>query len=101
MYAAKYTNVTRPKSRRQSVPTIADGPISPARQNWRRVAAITQRVGSDDTSSDDDEEGLNEEQKALRSKRRKEKKERDQFAKTMGLEYFLEAVRSKILVLCV
>lgn len=68
------------------------GGNSLARDQWRRVGAIAQRAGSDDTSESAGDDATDAERAALREKKRKAKAEREKLAKMMGLEYFLEMV---------
>ncbi|PNS20253.1 IQ domain-containing protein IQM5 [Sphaceloma murrayae] len=70
---------------------------SSARQAWRRAGAIAQQAASDDTSSSSGgDEGLEGgDLEARQAKRRAKKREREAYAKTMGLEYFLEMVDQK------
>ncbi|OQN95815.1 hypothetical protein B0A48_18100 [Cryoendolithus antarcticus] len=84
---AKYANATAPVSR--DVHASRSPPNGQARSRWKRVGAIAQRAGSDDTS--DTEDSSDE----TREKRRKEKRERERYAKIMGLDYFLEMVDVK------
>ena len=66
------------------------------RDRWKRVGTIAKHAGSDDTSSESDIDPENEEEKAKLQKRKTEqKKEREQYAKVMGLSYFLEMVDHK------
>ena len=66
---------------------------SEVRRRWQHVNTIARRAGSDDTSSERDLAGANHEEKAkLRERKMKQKKEREEYAKIMGLEYFLEMV---------
>lgn len=56
---------------------------------------MAHRAGSDDTS-ESELEGDNDEEKQLsRARRLREKKRREKYAKTMGLDYFLEMVDHK------
>nr|OQO15586.1 hypothetical protein B0A51_18625 [Rachicladosporium sp. CCFEE 5018] len=84
---AKYANATAPVSR--DVHASRSPLNGQARSRWKRVGAIAQRAGSDDTS--DTEDSSDE----TREKRRKEKRERERYAKIMGLDYFLEMVDVK------
>jgi hypothetical protein len=57
---------------------------------------MANRAASDDTSSGSDLHGANDEELAkLKERKRKQKKEREKYAKVMGLEYFLEMVDHK------
>ncbi len=57
---------------------------------------MANRAASDDTSSESDLHGGNDEELAkLKERKRKQKKERENYAKVMGLEYFLEMVDHK------
>lgn len=62
------------------------------RSRWAHVGAVARRAGDDDTSeSEVDTESQAEAQKV----KRQQKAEREKYAKTMGLEYFLEMVDQK------
>ena len=93
--AAKYVNATKPFSKRErtvSSPTAENQ----VRDRWKRVGVVAHRAGSDDTSSENgsDLQGADEGERAkMRERKRQQKKEREKYAKTMGLEYFLEMVR--------
>ena len=67
------------------------------RDRWRRIGTIAHRAGDDDdTSSDGDLESANdEEREKLMERKRTQKREREKYAKIMGLEYFLEMVDTK------
>lgn len=54
---------------------------------------MAKRVGSDDTSESEDDNGST--RASERARRKEQKAEREKFAKTMGLEYFLELVDQK------
>ncbi|OQN95602.1 hypothetical protein B0A48_18307 [Cryoendolithus antarcticus] len=84
---AKYANATAPVSR--DVHASRSPPNGQARSRWKRVGAIAQRAGSDNTSETEDSSD------ETREKRRKEKRERERYAKIMGLDYFLEMVDVK------
>lgn len=88
---AKYTNVTAPKSRATSNPSTS----TPVRERWRRATAIAHRAGSDDTSESEVEGETEEEKAASRERKTREKRRRERYAKTMGLDYFLEMVDHK------
>lgn len=83
---AQYGNVTRPKSRSDRF-SRTQSTTERVRKRWGQAGAVALRAGSDDTS--DDEEGEDVEIK------RQQKMQREKYAKTMGLEYFLEMVDSK------
>jgi hypothetical protein len=89
---AKYYNSTKPKQR------TASSPSSPSdiKQRWQRLATVAERAGSDDTSSESDTHpGSSPARDASRERRRRQKQQREKYAKTMGLEYFLEMVDHK------
>jgi hypothetical protein len=65
------------------------------RARWKRAAAIAHRAGSDDTSEDETEGETEEEKAASRERRARDKRQREKYAKTMGLDYFLEMVDHK------
>ena len=67
-----------------------------AQQEWRRLLQVAKRADTDDTSEDDVDETMSETQReALKQKNRADKKNREKYARTMGLEYFLELVDEK------
>ncbi|KAM0698583.1 hypothetical protein Q7P36_002050 [Cladosporium allicinum] len=88
---AKYNNVTAPRPRATSSLT----PTSPVRERWKRAVAIAHRAGSDDFSESEIEGDTEEERAASREAKAKEKRRREKYAKTMGLDYFLEMVDNK------
>ena len=65
------------------------------RSRWKRVGAIAQHAGEDDTSDSDIEVGDEADRAKLAERKRAQKKEREKYAKVMGLEYFLEMVDHK------
>lgn len=65
------------------------------RQRWKRAVAIAHRAGSDDFSESEIEGDTEEERAASREAKEKEKRRREKYAKTMGLDYFLEMVDHK------
>ena len=65
------------------------------RERWKRAAAIAHRAGSDDTSESDTEGETEEEKAASRERKAREKQRKERYAKTMGLDYFLEMVDHK------
>lgn len=77
----------RPRGERTS-------PSPEVRDRWKKAGALARRVGSDATSESELGEGEeDDEERAKARQQKKEKKaEREKFAKTIGLEYFLEAV---------
>jgi hypothetical protein len=88
---AKYNNVTAPRARATSSLT----PTSPVRERWKRAVAIAHRAGSDDFSESEIEGDTEEEKAAAREAKAKERQRREKYAKTMGLDYFLEMVDNK------
>ena len=67
-----------------------------AQQEWRRLLQVARRAENDDISDSDEDETLSEAQRGeFRKQKRAEKKRREEYAKTMGLEYFLELVDEK------
>jgi hypothetical protein len=88
---AKYKNVTAPRPRATSSLT----PTSPVRERWKRAVAIAHRAGSDDFSDSEIEGDTEEARAASREAKAKEKQRREKYAKTMGLDYFLEMVDHK------
>lgn len=103
---AQYKNTTTPRARKKSTEG-SDGVgekeaqdsqrRSSARNAWRRAGAVAQQAASDDTSSSSEgERDLSEGELARHRERKKRRKtERETYAKTMGLEYFLEMVDQK------
>lgn len=93
--AAKYYNMTKPVSRNERASLSPTG-AAQTRERWRRIGAIANRAGSDDTESDSDVAVVDEEERSrVREHKRQQKKQREQNAKVMGLEYFLEMVDHK------
>jgi hypothetical protein len=91
---AKYVNATKPISKRERT-LSSPSPEGQVRDRWKRIGAIAHRAGSDDTSSESesDLQGADEGEYAkMRERKRQQKKEREKYAKIMGLEYFLEMV---------
>lgn len=88
---AKYTNITAPQPRAKSSPSTS----APVRERWKRAVAIAHRAGSDDTSESEIEGDTEEERAASRERKQREKRRREKYAKTMGLDYFLEMVDHK------
>ena len=84
---AKYFNTTRPMARRERSTGLSPLTSSETRDRWRRVGTIANRAGADDTSSSENE--------ASEEVKRDRKREREKYAKVMGLEYFLEMVDQK------
>ena len=86
--------MTSPKSRAERKSLSPTG--NDTRERWRKLGAIAQRAGSDDTSSEDESHAQNDaELRKIREHKRAKKAEREKFAKIMGLEYFLEMVDQK------
>jgi hypothetical protein len=94
-FQVEYRKETRPISRKAEPSNSADR----ARQNWRRIGAVTKRAAGDDTSSEDTdvaEEGMTPEALGeYRQHKHAAEIERKQTAKLMNLEYFLEMVDVK------
>lgn len=96
----QYHEATRPQARAQGlnadkscVGPRAKGTKSFAAEEWKRLAMVARRAGQDETSETDGEEGMDEKEvQRYRERKRQAKKERDENARTMGLEYFLEMV---------
>lgn len=65
------------------------------RHRWRRVGVIAHRAGSDDTSESEGEFTSDEQCARMKEHKRMKKHEREQYARVMGLEYFLEMVDQK------
>ncbi|KAM3420240.1 hypothetical protein BST61_g3529 [Cercospora zeina] len=90
---AEYSRLTRPVSNAQRLnesPTAADR----VKKRWAQASAAARHAGSDNTSDEEDDDD-HASQAELREKRRKQKREREKYAKVMGLEYFLEMVDQK------
>ena len=67
-----------------------------ALEKWKRAGQIARRAENDDTSSDEDAGDMSPEEHQQHLQRKREAKaEREQMARTMGLEYFLEMVDQK------
>ena len=112
--AAQWRNLTRSRARAQRSENAASpnstrstdalregaktgtGPTF-ARQEWKRLLAIAKHADNDDTSdeSDDDQSLTPAQKEMLQEKKQEEKKKREGYARTMGLEYFLEMVDEK------
>ncbi|KAI9835715.1 MAG: hypothetical protein M1819_001892 [Sarea resinae] len=107
---AQYRNSTRPMSRqnRLSLSNGSQNPPNPnqldpnmARQNWKRLGHIARRAGSHNSlssSSSEDENGSSltpEEKQKHHEHRLAARREREQTAKMMDLQYFLEMVDHK------
>ncbi|KAH9815671.1 IQ domain-containing protein IQM4-like [Teratosphaeria destructans] len=86
---ARYMSVTSPKPRSER------HEMHHTRDRWRRLGAIAQRAGNDDTSESEGDETNDPDQAREKQKRRLKKAERDKYARNMGLEYFLEMVDQK------
>jgi hypothetical protein len=82
--AAHYNALTRPKSNTERFST--QDSRQRTRLRWTQAGAAALRAGSDDTS---EEEGEDAEVK------RERKRQREQYSKMMGIEYFLEMVDTK------
>ncbi|GAB7341510.1 hypothetical protein MBLNU457_7730t1 [Dothideomycetes sp. NU457] len=93
---AQYRNSTRPRPSTGNALETTTSNNSP-RASWKRAGAVARRARNDDTSDDTEgEQGMNaEELEKYRQKKREKKAEREQIARTMGLEYFLEMVDQK------
>lgn len=90
---AKYAAKTAPRSEQERwsmSPTTGR-----AKGRWKHASTIARRAGSDDTSDSDVEGGGDAERAKHREDRRNKKKDRERYAKIMGLEYFLEMVDQK------
>lgn len=88
---ARYHNSTQPISKHER--TTSNSAVSPVRERWKRIGTITHRAGSDDTSAESDVEVENgEDREQVRERKRRQKKQREKYAKIMGIEYFLEMV---------
>ncbi|WPH02523.1 IQ domain-containing protein IQM4-like protein [Acrodontium crateriforme] len=83
---AQYKNATAPKSRHERASMSPDS-SSRIRNRWKRATAIAHRAGNDDTS--ESESDVDEKQ---REQKRNDKKHREEYARNMGLDYFLEMV---------
>ena len=88
----QYRNRTRPTSR-QARASISATDHDRARQNWKRIGAIAQRAGADDSDTEVDDNMTEEELKELRRKKHEANIEREKLAKQMDLQYWLEYVR--------
>lgn len=63
------------------------------RETWQTAGTIARQAENDDTSDTEGEQDMDaDELERHREEKRKQKAEREQYAKTMGLEYFLEMV---------
>lgn len=66
-----------------------------AREQWKRVGQIAKHAENDDTSSDEDIENMDPQERDVYLQRKREAKAgREKMARTMGIEYFLEMVRT-------
>ncbi|QIW96209.1 hypothetical protein AMS68_001727 [Peltaster fructicola] len=83
----KYNNTMKPRERNTSSPE--------ARARWKKAGALAQRVGSDATSESEEDVQDDAERARIRENKKKLKKEREKYSKTIGLEYYLEAVDHK------
>ncbi|CAK4031345.1 IQ domain-containing IQM4-like [Lecanosticta acicola] len=85
---AEYHNLTRPLSKIEpgSKPAARSSRV---RERWAHASSIAKRAGSDDTSESEADTASQIERK------KQEKRQREKYAKTMGLEYFLEMVDQK------
>lgn len=106
---AQYRNLTLPKARSpEAVEDEQDAPaasvhsgatINAARQNWKKIGLIARRAGgdeeSDSASSEDDENTPEHEREERRRRKTEAKLRRQQAAKIMDLQYFLEIVDVK------
>ncbi|KAK4565560.1 hypothetical protein LTR86_004177 [Recurvomyces mirabilis] len=90
---AKYHNLTSPHSRAER--TSLSPPGNKVKDRWRRVGAIAYRAGSDDTSESDGETKPDDQRRQIRERKKADKQKREENAKVMGLEYFLEMVDQK------
>ena len=85
---AEYSKLTSPISKDERAKHRSPR-LSHVRERWAHASKIAQRAGSDDTSE-------SEAATASQAERKKEQKaQREKYAKTMGLEYFLELVDQK------
>ncbi|KAL9082115.1 MAG: hypothetical protein Q9159_006706 [Coniocarpon cinnabarinum] len=68
-----------------------------AHSEWKRLLQVARRADNDDTASEDemDPSWSEAQQESFRQKRKAEKSKREEYARTMGLEYFLEMVDEK------
>lgn len=89
---AKYNRATAPVSRDHHASLSSPGR---ALDRWKRAGAIAHRAGSDDTSDSELDDANDEEKAKIRERRRRDKREREKYAKVMGLDYFLEMVDHK------
>jgi hypothetical protein len=94
---AQYRNSTQPLSRdhrAHHASTQASTPGNPiVRDKWKRAAEIAKRAENDDTSSGEDLDDMDPEEREIQLQRRRQAKaERENMARTMGMQYFLEMV---------
>ncbi|KAK4499431.1 hypothetical protein PRZ48_009945 [Zasmidium cellare] len=89
---AEYTNFTKPQSRADRFSPLSTT-TQRVKDRWAHAGAIAKRVGSDDTSDSEGDDNIS--RASERARRKQQKSEREKYAKTMGLEYFLELVDQK------
>lgn len=88
---ANYSRITSPQSNAERF-SASQPPAERVRKRWAQAGAAARRAGSDNTSDEDDGHAS---QAETREQKRRQKQEREKYAKTMGLEYFLEMVDQK------
>lgn len=99
----RYRNLTRPRPHQEKSGTLSssENTLSTtstanrgfAQSEWNRLRQIAQRAHNDDTSDEEGEASMTSaENEEHRRKRREAKRKREQNAKEMGLEYWLEMV---------
>lgn len=86
--AAELRRRTKPRAKREDT----EGE-SPVRRKWKRAAVAVRQAQNDDTSDTDGEQGMtSDDLERYRERKRTKKAEREEYAQTMGLKYFLEMV---------
>lgn len=88
---ANYSRITSPQSNAERF-SASQPPAERVKKRWAQAGAAARRAGSDNTSDEDDGHPS---QAETREQKRRQKQEREKYAKTMGLEYFLEMVDQK------
>ena len=88
---ANFTRLTSPQSNTERF-SESQAPGERVKKRWAQVGAAARRAGSDNTSDEEDDHAS---QAETREEKRRQKQEREKYAKTMGLEYFLEMVDQK------
>lgn len=102
----RFRTLTRPRPHREksgtlslnekTLSTTSSANSGFAQSEWNRLRQIAQRAHNDDTSDEEGEANMTSAQvEEHRRKKRQSKRKREQNAKEMGLEYWLEMVDQK------